>query len=147
LEADAWAIRKRATRRLGELMAAQKETVGLAKGGGDQKSDHRVIKKPSDHPTLAEAGIDKNLAHQARLLAAIGDVEFDCLLKEGRDSIVKEIDKTTLRIVNAGARASVANRLSHIEDGQYDCIVIDPLWPMEKLEQWVWVIQKPALPL
>ncbi|CAN5455200.1 hypothetical protein BH10PSE6_BH10PSE6_47700 [soil metagenome] len=42
MEIDAAEIRIRAERRLGELMAAQKTTVGAAKGGGDQKSDHRV---------------------------------------------------------------------------------------------------------
>ena len=33
LEADAVEIRMRATRRLGQLIAEQKQTVGLAKGG------------------------------------------------------------------------------------------------------------------
>jgi len=40
------------------MIAAQKATVGFSKGGGDQKSDHRVIEKPGDPPTLAQAGID-----------------------------------------------------------------------------------------
>ena len=46
-------------------MAAQKETVGFSKGGGDQKSDHRGYPKnpvAGLRPTLAEAGIDRNLA-------------------------------------------------------------------------------------
>jgi hypothetical protein len=61
------------TRRLDQLRQAQKETVGFNKGGGDQKSDHRVFKKPGDPPTLAEAGIDKNLAHQRRQLGALAE--------------------------------------------------------------------------
>src|SRR6188472_2523435 len=51
-----------------ELRQAQKATVGLAKGGGDKRSDHRVARKPTDPPTLAEAGIDKNLAKEGRKL-------------------------------------------------------------------------------
>jgi hypothetical protein len=51
--------------------------VGLAKGGGDKKSDHRVKRKPSDPPTLAEAGIDKNLAHEGRKLGALSEREFE----------------------------------------------------------------------
>jgi hypothetical protein len=43
------------------LRQAQKETVGLAKGGGDQKSDHRVKEKPGDKPTLASQGIGKTV--------------------------------------------------------------------------------------
>jgi hypothetical protein len=64
-------LRKRAERRLGEMMAAQPKD----KGGGDQGSNqhtswHRVNEKPSASPaTLAEAGIDKNLAKRARKAA------------------------------------------------------------------------------
>ena len=86
MEIDAAEIRIRAERRLGELMAAQKATVGAAKGGGDQKSDHRVGRKPSDLPTLGEAGIDKNLAHRARTYAAVPQEKFEKLLTDKRQS-------------------------------------------------------------
>lgn len=56
--------RIRAERRLGELMAAQAGTVGKAKPPGSNQ--HRVISKPDAPPTLAEAGIDKNLASEER---------------------------------------------------------------------------------
>ena len=49
-----------AERRVGELIAAQKKSVGLAPAG-----KHRVIGTKTDpikHPTLAEAGIDKHRA-------------------------------------------------------------------------------------
>ena len=54
---------------IGELMAAQRQTVGLAKGhryqsAGGSKSDPRA-----ETSTLAEAGIDKHLADRARQLA------------------------------------------------------------------------------
>ena len=84
LELDAAEIRIRAERRLGELMAAQREAVGVNKGGGDRKSDHRVEIKPGDLATLAEAGIDKNLAHRARTLAAVPEAKFEELLGEKR---------------------------------------------------------------
>jgi hypothetical protein len=49
-----------AARRLGELIALQKATLGLSAGtGGSPIKGARVDKKP----TLAEAGIDKKLAH------------------------------------------------------------------------------------
>lgn len=66
-------IRLRAERRLGEMMAQQPKAMG----GGDQKSDHRVSKKPSDVATLADAGIDKNLAHRARKAASLSTKEFE----------------------------------------------------------------------
>lgn len=63
-------IRIRAERRVGELMQAQKETVGLSQGGRPEKtgSNSNPVSKPA---TLAEAGIDKNLADRARKLAAV----------------------------------------------------------------------------
>jgi len=64
LEADAVEIRMRATRKLDELRQAQKETVGLAKGGGGKHGRKRVIEKP----TLESQGIGKNVAQQARVL-------------------------------------------------------------------------------
>ena len=65
LEADAFEIRKRAERRLGEII----EKAPKAKGGGDQKSDHRVRKRPGDK-TLESQGVDKNLADRARKAAS-----------------------------------------------------------------------------
>jgi hypothetical protein len=56
LEADAFEIRKRAERRLGEMMDAQ------PKNEGGRPSKNRVLEKPS----LSDAGIDKNLADRAR---------------------------------------------------------------------------------
>jgi hypothetical protein len=87
MEAKAAEIRKRAKRRLGELMKEQKKKVGFNKGGGDQKSDHRVSKKPGDPITLAEAGIDKNLAHAARTEAAKSDELFEQDVAAEKESI------------------------------------------------------------
>jgi hypothetical protein len=77
-------IRLRAERRLGEMIREQKETVGLNKGGGDQKSDHRVPEKPGDKPTLASQGIDKNLADRARKAAALSDDEFKARVEQAQ---------------------------------------------------------------
>src|SRR6266446_2727315 len=70
LEADAVEIRMRATRRLDQLRQAQKETVGLNKGvlRRGLKNNPR-----DDRPTLESQGIDKNLAHHARVLGALSD--------------------------------------------------------------------------
>ncbi len=70
-------VKRRATRRIRELMAILKAMDKLAKSGGDQKSDHRVSKKPNDNPTLEEQGINKNLADSARKLAAMPEDKFE----------------------------------------------------------------------
>src|SRR5262249_7581136 len=79
-EADAVAIRMRATRRLGQLMQAQKESVGLATGGehGGRRRIDGSRKDPSIvRPTLAMQGIGKHLAHQARVLSARSEEDFE----------------------------------------------------------------------
>ncbi len=111
LEVDAAEIRIRAERRLGELIRAQKETMGLATGGqpyhptGSKKdpvengpTDPREVqqyqglptgsqKDPVGRgtvPTLSEAGIDKKLADRARKLAAVPQDKFEELVGEWR---------------------------------------------------------------
>jgi ParB family chromosome partitioning protein len=79
---DAEIIRANATRRLGQLMRAQAETVGLAKGTrGSKVKGARV----DDKPTLTEAGIDKNLADRARKLAKLDDDAFEDKVEQWRD--------------------------------------------------------------
>jgi hypothetical protein len=86
LEANAHEIRLRAERRLGQLVDQQRKTVGLSKGGGGSKK--RVSEKPSARkPTLAEVGIDKNLAHRSRIAARLTDREFERKVTDEKQQI------------------------------------------------------------
>jgi len=95
LEADAVAIRMRATRELDKLRQAQKESVGLnrgAAGGGKKTSPRGLLKNPRDQrPTLASQGIDKNLAHQARVLGRLSDESFEAAVADARDKVNRAI--------------------------------------------------------
>src|SRR3974377_1791231 len=62
LEADAWEIRRRAERRLGEMMEIGKED--RAKVGGYRRDDGS--RADPSLPTLSSQGIDKRLANRAR---------------------------------------------------------------------------------
>lgn len=73
----------RAERRLGELIAAQKETVGLANGGDAMRA--RFHPGTEVKPTLAEAGIDKKLSSRSQKIAAVPKSEFKAKLGEWRD--------------------------------------------------------------
>lgn len=86
LEAEAAVIRMEAERRLGQMMQQQKETVGLSKGGRP-KTGVRETPVFDQLPTLAEAGIDKNLAKRARAAAALSDEEFQAGVKAKRDAV------------------------------------------------------------
>ena len=86
LEADAIEIRLRAERRLGEMMEAQPK----AKGGADRGVGRRGnagFSKP--RITLAEAGIDKNLAKRARRLNALPEDRFEDVVSEAREETEK----------------------------------------------------------
>ena len=125
-------------------MAAQREIVGMARPPGDNqygRAEDRVFKKPDPQsPTLAEAGIDKNLAHQARTLAAMPRDDLDRVIAEGRARIAAESAKVTRRIINRTINANLMGTpaaATPVAMGRHQCIVIDPPWPMEKIEREV----------
>jgi len=92
LEADAVEIRMRATRRLDQLRQVQKETVGLSAGArGSRVKGARV----DDKPTLASQGLDKNLAHQARLLGAMDEAAFERKVAEAREGVFRRAVRET----------------------------------------------------
>ena len=91
LEMDASEIRIRAERRLGELIVAQKETVGLNGGGWRQRqASCGSTKEPQDvPPTLAQAGIDKKLSARSQKIASIPEEDFEQTLAEHRQRTVQ----------------------------------------------------------
>lgn len=135
LEADAIEIRLRATRRLDQLRQTQKQTVGLAKGGGN----HRVKEKPGAKASLASQGIDKNLAHQARTLGALTDDKFEQVVVDARDAVTRAV-RTVTR--GAGIELDKGDYAQTIQDGctltdldaligaqkKYGVIYADPPW-------------------
>jgi N6-adenosine-specific RNA methylase IME4 len=139
LEADAVELRMRATRRLAELIEAQKQTVGLSRGGRPTKtglSENPVL------PTLGMQGIDKNLAHDARVLGKLSEEEFKAAVADARAAasrafkavvnaaaIEQERQAYRARIKQGGTVADlVALAASGFRAG---VIVPDPPWPFE----------------
>lgn len=105
MELDAVEIRIRAERRIGEMMAEQKATVGMAKPPGKKIGSQ---KDPiSTAPTLADVGIDKHLADRARKLAAMKAPQFEKQVTQWREYSEKKegcIEKNILK-----PKAHVAN--------------------------------------
>ena len=81
LIAHATEIRKRAERRLSELMAKSPK----AKPPNPKR---RVAKKPDDPPSLAEQGIGKNLADRARKAAEMAEDKFEAHVAQAVDIAV-----------------------------------------------------------
>lgn len=103
LEIDASEIRLRAERRIGELMAAQRD-AGLMSTGGRPSETGLQTNPVSAPPSLAEVGIDKNLADRARKYAAIPDDEFEGILAQRRDRLEQEDERVTVDLMSAGEK-------------------------------------------
>jgi hypothetical protein len=72
------------------LIAAQRDAVGLNEGGRPKKTG--LSENPvSKSATLAEAGIDKNLADRARKLAAVPEKKFETMLGDWRALTAKSL--------------------------------------------------------
>jgi hypothetical protein len=82
LEADAYEVRERAKIKVGEMIEDERKSVGLAKAG--RKPKIGVSETPI---TLAEAGIDKNLAREARKLVKLSPSERENLIATTRERI------------------------------------------------------------
>lgn len=137
LEADAFEIRVRAERRVGEMMSQQPKasgTRGQLVGPGIIGGFPENL--PIDDPIpLAKAGIDKNLAHRARQFASVSDTEFTKIINIGRAQISDAADKVKRKTINELTQASIKSNKINLIDGIYDVIVIDPPWPMKKIDR------------
>lgn len=106
LEMDATEIRIRAERRVGELMASQRQSVGLAKGGQPYQATGSKTDPVESVPTLAEAGVDKHLADRARKLAAMPDRKFEQVVEHWRDRTMTETVKVNIDVLASTTHVS-----------------------------------------
>lgn len=121
LEVDAAEIRIRAERRLGQMLAEQKATTGLAKSGpkpaadkhsvvtndriADDRTDRTNSVVTNDRiPTLAEVGISKDLSSRAQKLAAVPEPEFEAEVKGWREEVTQANKRVSARLQKAGER-------------------------------------------
>jgi hypothetical protein len=109
LEVDAAEIRIRAERRLGEMIAAQKQIGGLSKGaagsGINQHSAKEVRSNVTTAPKLSDVGITKDLSSRAQKLAAVPKDQFEAEVGEWRERVQAEGARVTTRLEQAGERA------------------------------------------
>ncbi len=109
LEVDAAEIRIRAERRLGQMLAEQKAAGGLstgAAGAGINQHTPREVRSPvTTAPTLAQAGISKDLSSRAQKLAAVPEAEFEAELAAKRARDQQEGARVSARLEAAGERA------------------------------------------
>jgi hypothetical protein len=106
LLAHAAEIRRRAERRLGELMAEQPKAK--PSGSNQHRKVDRVSEKPDAPVTLDQVGIDKNLASRARKAAALPPEKFEATIEAVKNAVVAALDKRSVPI--NGARSVMGSR-------------------------------------
>jgi N6-adenosine-specific RNA methylase IME4 len=138
-EANAVELRLRATRRLGDLIDAQRQTVGLSEGTrGSKVRGARVDGKP----TLSQAGINKNLAHDARTLRALSEERFEETINDARDRVMRASRNAVREVQIAQEReqyrartergATVADLEALVSVGKrFGVVYADPAWPFD----------------
>ncbi len=155
LEMDAAEIRMRAERRLGEMIRAQKETVGLGTPGFRAKLNIGSPRNPmfTIPPSLAEAGIDKHLANSARKYDDVSDDEFEAMIAGWREDIVRANTRVTVNLLRAVERARRDARLAAKKltwpRGRWPVIYADPPWRFENHPTGAWAVENhyPTMPL
>jgi N6-adenosine-specific RNA methylase IME4 len=138
LEADAFDIRVRAERRLGEMMAAAKSAGDIASGPGRPRKNGSATEPfPA---TLTEINIDKKLSARAQRLNAIPPADFEAMVAEGREEIQRSAEKRVIKAAeiaearaNYNARAEVGGKVDDLnalaESGKrFAVILADPAW-------------------
>jgi N6-adenosine-specific RNA methylase IME4 len=119
LEADAFELRIKAERRLGEMMEKGKaDRAGIGK---------RVLRKPFK-PSLAESGIGKNLADRARKLYALPLRDFKRLIADGRADVSHSVERAVLSKINRAERHAAIAKTCAALSGRFAVIYADPPW-------------------
>lgn len=125
MEIAAAQIRFRAERRLGELIIAQKETVGLNRGGGTGANQHRAARSEPEQaadepPTLEQAGIDRKLSSRAQRMAAIEPDRFEVLLERHREEVEAGNNKVSVDLMRTSAEADGRERRRALQQALSD---------------------------
>lgn len=138
MEADAKEIRMRAIRRIDQMRLLQKQTIGLATGtagtGRPSLGGLKINPPKCETPSLSSQGIDKNLAHQARLLGALSDAQFEHAVAMARAAVIDVTkvlngdDKAERRALR---EAELGKRQRALPQKKYGLIYADPEWRFE----------------
>jgi N6-adenosine-specific RNA methylase IME4 len=132
-------IRMRAERRLGEMLGAQKATVGFATGAAGIGPIAVPEKYRNQPPTLAEAGIDKKLSARSQKLAALPEAEFEQIVEAAKKQAVASVASTRAERVaekkerRARLEAELGAKIMALPTQKFSVIYADPAW---KFKVW-----------
>ena len=124
--------------RLGEELAKVPKAKG-ARAGGTKAGPRGAYVEPRDKtPSLAELGIAKKRAARAARLKAIPRAEreqFKAELKAADKAITPEAVLRSQRQRNKRDKKHATITAAFSADGPFDVVVIDPPWPVAKIDR------------
>jgi N6-adenosine-specific RNA methylase IME4 len=141
---DATDIRLRAELRLGEMILAQKETIGLNRGvrmAGRDSFGGSVVEPPKDVPRLADAGVDRKLSARVQKLAALPPEERELRFSAARKEAVASIEMPlAARIAEKKERraereAELGAKIMALPSKKYGVFLGDPPWTYKVFSQ------------
>jgi hypothetical protein len=97
MEVNAQELRVRVTRKIGEIMEAQKKLFGLAKGAVVPGTTRGKNTPRDSIPSLPAVGVDKNLAKSARKAAAIEPDKFEKQVKNWREEDAVKVKEAEMK--------------------------------------------------
>ena len=135
---------------MGELIRAQKETVGLNVGKRGDRGP-RAAPRSDTRPTLIDAGISKKLSSTAQKLAALPDDDFEGMIARWREHIVRANTRVTVNLLRAAEierrDARLAAQTSPWPNGRWPVILADPPWQSRQPGEWTPENHYPTMPL
>ncbi len=137
LEIDAAEIRVRAERRLGEIIIAQKESVGLGKPG--RKAELPSDEEGNSRISLQDVGVDHKLSHRAQKTAGIAAAAFEVMVDRMRGQMSEGRKRVSLDLLKDGDKKEQRAKREMILAGiqialpvrKYGVIYADPEWRFE----------------
>lgn len=121
-------IRFEAERKIGQML----EETPKAKGGKPYQKSTGLSDNPVEK-TLKQMGFGKNASNRIRVVDSLTEAQFN-EVKTGRvklNDVVREKKRKEVR----EALESIKGKETKTLEGVYDVIVIDPPWPIQKIER------------
>lgn len=131
-------IKLRAERKLGELLKCSTKNKGTLKQGPVvPKMNHGDLV-----PTLSDSGITKKLSARSQNLACVPEVDFDEAIEKAKATGELNPNRVSSAMIRNDRTTKTRNRLNRTAsqqperpEGVFDVIVMDPPWPVKKIER------------
>lgn len=126
-------IKLRAERRAGELLGEMPKNGGTQLNGRDGFGGNIVL-PPKDIPTLEDIGLTKMQSHRFQTIAQIPKEDFEVYIAETQ-AAKDELTSAGMQRMASRLKTPEPTITPPLPPNKYRCLVIDPPWPVKKIER------------